>query len=138
MGARFIHAANARLIRRCHAARVNVTAPSESTLGICAVALSVGGGARGVEAVEQAITTARHRGAQLIVFPEAALGGYLHETVVEGTVVRGAPPALEDPDSAFARLRAAAGDAVVCVGWTEAVGEQRFATVTCLSGTVTL
>ena len=102
--------------------------------GICAVALSTADAATGLDAVARAVAVARHRGARLIVLPEAALGGYLHETVVEGTVLRAAPPPLGDPAAAFARLAAAAGDAVVCAGYTEAVADRRFASVVCLSG----
>jgi predicted amidohydrolase len=49
-------------------------------------------------------------------------------------VLRGAPPSLHDPAAVFAQLAAAAGEAVVCVGYTEAVGERRYASVVCLSG----
>ena len=85
-------------------------------------------------AAERAIGLARRRGARLIVFPEATLGGYLHEDVVEGAIVRGAPPVLDDPQTAFARLAAAAGDAVVCVGYTEGGATLPHASVVCLSG----
>ncbi len=84
--------------------------------------------------VERVIAFARRRGAQLIVLPEAALGGYMLEEIVEGTIVRGAPPVLPDPEATFARLRVAAGDAVVCVGYTERAGEHVHASVVCVSG----
>ena len=84
--------------------------------------------------VERVIAFARRRGAGLIVLPEAALGGYMLEEVIEGTIVRGAPPVLADPDATFARLRAAAGDAVVCVGYTEQDDARVHASVVCVSG----
>ena len=90
--------------------------------------------AAGLEAVTRVITVARRRGARLIVFPEASLGGYLDEREVEGTVVRGAPPVLADPEVAWARVREAAGDAVVCIGYSEASGPLVYAAVACLSG----
>lgn len=91
----------------------------------------------GVRGVERAIALARRRGARLIVFPEATLGGYLQEREVENTIVRGAPPVLEDPATVFARLARAAGEAVVCVGYTERAGDgsrRIHASVVCLSG----
>ena len=84
--------------------------------------------------VQRVIGLARRRGARLIVLPEAAIGGYMLEEVVEGTIVRGRPPVLEDPEATFARLCAVAGDAVVCVGYTERRGESVHASVVCLSG----
>ena len=106
--------------------------------GIAAVsAIGVLDVAAGLGSMERTVARARRRGARLIVFPEATLGGYLHEEVVEGTVTRGAPPILHDRDEVFARLAQAAGDAVVCIGYTEAargpVGLPYSAAV-CLSG----
>ena len=87
-----------------------------------------------VAEVERVIGLARRRGADLVVLPEAALGGYLLEEVVEGTIVRGAPPVLTDPEETFARLRRVAGETVVCVGYTERSGTSLHASVVCLTG----
>jgi predicted amidohydrolase len=64
----------------------------------------------------------------LIVFPEAALGGYPCDSA-------GSRPALLTRDSEpFDRLAAAAGGAVVCVGYTELAAGGPFASAVCLSG----
>lgn len=90
-----------------------------------------------VRAVTRTIAQARRRGAGLIVFPEATLGGYLREDMSGGTLTRGAPPVLADREEVLARLSAAAGDAVVCIGYTEAGAEhdgRPYAAAVCLSG----
>ena len=115
--------------------RTVATAPPP---GIAAVsAIGVLDVVAGLGSVLRAITRARARGARLIVFPEATLGGYLHEEVVEGTVIRGAPPILDDREEVLARLAQAAGDAVVCIGYTERPEDPRglpYAAAVCLSG----
>jgi predicted amidohydrolase len=78
--------------------------------------------------VERTIRDACARGATLIVFPEAALGGYPYEAT-------GAPPALLTRDSeVFDRLARVAGPAVVCIGYTERAADGPFASAVCLSG----
>ena len=95
--------------------------------------------ATGLPALLATIGRARRRGARLIVLPEATLGGYLREDIVEGTVQREAPPVLASADrqEAFSRISAAAGDAIVCVGYgepSEHDGELPHAAAVCLSG----
>jgi predicted amidohydrolase len=86
---------------------------------------------RGLEAdlarAEAIIGAARERGAGLLVLPECALGGYLleHENGPQ------LPPALEPDGPEIARLIRAAGDMVVCVGYTEA---GMYSSAVCLSG----
>ena len=88
-----------------------------------------------VVGAQRTIAQARRRGARLIVFPEATLGGYLREDVTAGTLTRTAPPGLPDRDEVFARLIAAAGDAVVCIGYTESdPAGLAYASAVCLSG----
>jgi nitrilase len=77
--------------------------------------------------IERTIRDARARGANLIVFPEAALGGYPCETT-------GVAPAMLTRDSeVFHRLASVAGPAVVCLGYTEAAPGGPFASAICLS-----
>jgi N-carbamoylputrescine amidase len=103
--------------------------------GIAAISASF---AHDVEAclaqVEATVRAARARGAGLIVFPEAALGGYMREDVVGGEIRRSPPSVLADPESVFARLRAIAGPSVVCVGYTEAAGAAVHSSAVCISG----
>src|SRR4051794_707648 len=69
--------------------------------------------------IEQAVSTARRRGARLVVLPEGILGGYLagHELEADG-------PEL-------ARLCAIAADTVVCAGFAERGG---YSSAACVSG----
>jgi predicted amidohydrolase len=85
--------------------------------------------------IERTIAGARARGAQVIVFPEAALGGYLHEPRPgERPDAILPPPALPRHAEAFERLARAAGPAVVCVGYTESAPGGPFASAVCVSG----
>jgi N-carbamoylputrescine amidase len=86
--------------------------------------------------IASTVHAARLAGARLIVFPESALGGYLLETE-PGTPPAPdmLPPALDPCGPEIAGLSRIAGDAVVCVGYTEAgsAGE-RHASAVCVSG----
>jgi predicted amidohydrolase len=88
-----------------------------------------------LQTIERSIATARGRGAKLVVFPESALGGYVYEPHIPGTPLPvGEPPALTAEDEVMARLARAAGDAVVCVGYTEAGEDRPHSSAVCLSG----
>ena len=67
---------------------------------------------------------------ELLVLPDAALGGYLPswEPVSE------LPPALTPDDPVFAQLAELAGDMVVCIGYRERSGDRSFHTAVCLHG----
>lgn len=85
--------------------------------------------------IERTVTRARGRGAQLIVFPEAALGGYLYELRTgEAPELATPPSALPRHAQVFQRLARIAGPAVVCVGYTEAAPGGPFASAACISG----
>lgn len=90
---------------------------------------------RCLDRIERIVMEARARGAELIVFPEAALGGYLYEPRPgEPAPWDASPPALPRHTTLFDRLMRAAGSAVVCVGYTEAAPEGTFSSAICLSG----
>jgi predicted amidohydrolase len=89
-----------------------------------------------IDRIELTLARARARGADLVVFPEAALGGYLYEPLAEGAGgAVGPPPALRRDGEEIARLVRAAGPTVVCVGYTEAGDDLgAYSSAVCLSG----
>ena len=77
------------------------------------------------------LAEARAAGARLVVLPEACLGGYLldlHGAGDDG----GLPPALDPDGPEVARLAAMAGDLVVCAGYCEDGGTERFNAAVCV------
>jgi predicted amidohydrolase len=86
-----------------------------------------------LRAVERTITAARERGAELVVFPECALGGYLREPVGD-EIGPDLPPSLDPDGPEIARLIRAAGDTVVCIGYTEAAARGPYSSAVCVSG----
>ncbi|MGQ7296369.1 carbon-nitrogen hydrolase family protein [Quadrisphaera sp. KR29] len=102
--------------------------------------------------VERLVADARERGAGLLALPEAAIGGYLSTLGSHGDVAdprrpsRSQPPALRLDGPEVARLRALAGDLVLCVGLCELApggpgadsGETRYNTAVCLTGDAVL
>jgi predicted amidohydrolase len=85
--------------------------------------------------IEGTMSRARARGADLVVFPEAALGGYLYEPLVQDVHDEvGPPPALRPDGEEIARLVRAAGPTVVCVGYTEAGHDGLYSSAVCVSG----
>jgi predicted amidohydrolase len=87
----------------------------------------------GLARVEAILDDARERGAQLVVLPDATLGGYL-STFRAGDPPPDPPPALRPDGPELRRVAAAAGDMVVCLGYCEADGDQRYNTAVCLHG----
>jgi predicted amidohydrolase len=86
-------------------------------------------------AIEWHLASARAGGAQLVVFPEAALGGYL--TDLSGGrpgVMPDLPPALDVHGPVVRRVAAMAGDTVVCVGLCESDGVRRYNSAVCVDG----
>jgi predicted amidohydrolase len=69
---------------------------------------------RSIAAVERSVAA----GAQIVVLPELATSGYVFERVEETRAL-----ALSPTAEPFARLAAAAGDAVVVIGFAETDGE---------------
>ncbi|MDQ2759386.1 MAG: carbon-nitrogen hydrolase family protein [Actinomycetota bacterium] len=113
---------------------------------------------QGLGQIEQIVGQARRRGAELVVFPECALGGYLYEpqlpvsaqaaagpSLTRASAGRppalglvGPPPALHPDGDEIARLIRIAGPTTICIGYTEATGdehdERRYSSAVCLSG----
>ena len=86
--------------------------------------------------VAMLLQRARELGADLVVFPEATLGGYLSH--LGPPALRGArpklPPALDPFGLEVRRLARLAGDLTVCVGFCEADGDRRYNAAICVSG----
>ncbi|MEO9323139.1 carbon-nitrogen hydrolase family protein [Nocardioides sp. C4-1] len=86
--------------------------------------------ARGVAKVCGIVDDARAAGCDLLVLPDAALGGYLDDLRAPSE----APPALAEGSPEIAAVAAAAGDLVVCVGYAEQAGETVHNAAVCVSG----
>jgi nitrilase len=78
------------------------------------------------------IADARTAGAGLLVLPDAAIGGYLAD--LRHPDPAALPPALKPDDPIFEPVAAMAGAMVVCVGYCEADGDQRYNAAVSLSG----
>jgi len=74
---------------------------------------------RALPKVEGILDDARAAGADLVVLPDAALGGYLSDLGEPDSDDLPAPLALDGPE--LGRIRRAAGPVVVCIGLAEAV-----------------
>ncbi|KQS66607.1 carbon-nitrogen hydrolase family protein [Modestobacter sp. Leaf380] len=85
-----------------------------------------------VAKVEAITSDARAQGVDLLVFPDATLGGYLGGFGAVGET--GLPPALAADDEVFARVAAAAGPTVVCLAYREAADGRFFNSAVCLTG----
>lgn len=78
------------------------------------------------------ISDARAAGATLLVLPDAAIGGYLAD--LRRPDPHALPPAFRADDPVIERVAAMAGDMVVCVGYCEADGDDRYNAAICLHG----
>lgn len=89
---------------------------------------------RALPKVEGILDAARAAGADLVVLPDAALGGYLSDLGEPDADDLPAPLRLDGPE--LDRVRRAAGDMVVCIGLAESVpGDpgRRWNTAVCCS-----
>jgi N-carbamoylputrescine amidase len=84
----------------------------------------------GMARIARSLDEARAAGAELVVLPESALGGYIRE----GGAAPDLPLGLEPDGPEIARLVALAGDLVVCAGYTEADAGHRYSSAVCVSG----
>ena len=79
------------------------------------------------------IDTARHEGVDLLVLPDACLGGYIGD--FQAPDPDDPPPALDPDGPEIAAIVAAAGPVTVCLGYAEAApGGGRYNTAACVTG----
>ena len=78
------------------------------------------------------IADARAGGAALLVLPDAAIGGYLAD--LRHPDPSAFPPALKPDDPILEQVAVLARDMVVCVGYCEADGDDRYNAAVCLTG----
>ncbi|WP_409047551.1 carbon-nitrogen hydrolase family protein [Microbacterium sp. HA-8] len=90
--------------------------------------------------IEQLLQDARARGARIVAFPEAAIGGYLsslgnHGDTVQNTK-RSLPPAIRLDGPEIARVQELAGDTILTIGFCELDddGVTRYNAAACLDG----
>jgi nitrilase len=82
--------------------------------------------------IAKLIGDARASGVALLVLPDAALGGYLAD--LRHPDPEALPPALKPDDPVLDQVRALAGEVVVCLGYCEADGDDRYNAAVCVSG----
>ena len=87
--------------------------------------------------IEQIVRSCRERGAELVVFPESALGGYVYEPILASPRLGiPPPPQLRRDGPEIERLRRIAGPTLICVGYTEAEAGAGgpYSSAVCVSG----
>ncbi|OCW85478.1 acyltransferase [Nocardia farcinica] len=90
--------------------------------------------------IEQYVAEARTRGVDFLVFPEAAIGGYLSSLGNHGDTqknsTRSLPPAISLDGPEIARVQSIVGDLVVAIGFCELGedGETRYNAAAVLDG----
>jgi len=82
--------------------------------------------------IARILDEARDAGADLVVLPEAALGGYLADLSGQGSSVADLPPALTVDGPEVKRMADLAGELTVCVGMCERDGDRRYNTAVCV------
>ncbi|PYE15177.1 nitrilase [Williamsia limnetica] len=87
---------------------------------------------RAVNKIVGIIESASRDGVDLLVLPDASLGGYIGD--LRAPDIEHLPPAVETDGPELAQIIAAAGPMTVCVGYTEAAAGERYNTAVCLSG----
>ena len=93
------------------------------------------------QTIAEYVARARDRGVEFLVFPEAAIGGYLsslgnHGDTVKNTT-RSLPPAIRLDGPEIARVQSIIGDLVIAIGFCELAddGETRYNAAAVLDGT---
>ncbi|MDL9947112.1 carbon-nitrogen hydrolase family protein [Gordonia sp. ABSL11-1] len=93
------------------------------------------------ETIADYVDQARRRGVEFLVFPEAAIGGYLsslgnHGDTVKNTT-RSLPPAIRLDGPEIQRVQSIIGDLVIAIGFCELAddGETRYNAAAVLDGT---
>lgn len=87
---------------------------------------------QGLARIAGVIDDARRDGVRLLVFPDAALGGYLAD--LRHPDPDALPPALCRDDPLLGRIGVLAAEMVVCVGYAEQQGPDRWNAAICVSG----
>jgi predicted amidohydrolase len=87
----------------------------------------------GLRRIAATLEEARERGADLVVFPETTLGGYVREPVA-GESAPDLPPSLAVDGPEVARVIALARELTVCVGLSVEEGGERRNVALCVSG----
>lgn len=87
---------------------------------------------RALAKIEGILGDARAAGVELLVLPDATLGGYLSD--LRHPDPASMPPALREDDAVIRRIVAMAGPMVVCFGYTEEAGAELFNAALCVSG----
>lgn len=102
-------------------------------IGIAAVAAAFGRDLDScLDRIAVILDRARASGADLVVLPDAALGGYLTDfsTSDPGSL----PPAMEPDDPWLRKVAGLAGSTVVCIGYCESSEGLRYNSAVCLTG----
>jgi N-carbamoylputrescine amidase len=98
---------------------------------LAAVAGSFGSNVdRSLDRIAVVVETARERGADMVVLPECAIGGYLGR----GDDRLSPAPGVSIDGPEIERLAAIAGDTVVCAGFTEAARGGPYSSAVCVTG----
>ncbi|MBD0024322.1 carbon-nitrogen hydrolase family protein [Gordonia pseudamarae] len=87
---------------------------------------------RGLTKALSIIEAARRDGVDLLVFPDATLGGYIGD--MRNPERFELPPAIAPDGPELGRVITAAGPMTVCLGYTEAVGALHYNSAVCVSG----
>jgi predicted amidohydrolase len=88
--------------------------------------------AESVARVLHIIASAQQVGVQLLVLPDAVLGGYLSD--LRSPDPDSLPDAIEEDSAELRKIASAAGDLVVCLGYAESAGGSRWNAAICLHG----
>lgn len=88
--------------------------------------------ARGVEKAVGIVESAARDGMDLLVFPDATLGGYIGDLAHPDP--DDLPPAIDPDGPELKSIADAAGAMTVCIGITERDGDDHYNTAVCLSG----
>jgi predicted amidohydrolase len=110
-----------------------------SQVTVAAVAAGFGRDLEGCFAtIATILDDARRAGADLVVLPEAALGGYLADLSGQGSSTSDLPPALAIDGPEIRQLARMAGKMTVCAGFCERDGDRRYNSAVCVHDGVVL
>ncbi|WP_206487500.1 carbon-nitrogen hydrolase family protein [Rhodococcus sp. KRD162] len=87
---------------------------------------------RAVLKITTIISSAAREGIDLLVLPDASLGGYINS--LSDPDPAELPPALDPDGPELAAIIAAAGDMTICIGYTELSKGLRYNAAACLTG----